>query len=28
LVGVLGVHTIAMGLPVLLDELKKVETRT
>jgi len=28
LVSVLGVHTIAMGLPVLLDELKKVETRT
>jgi alkylhydroperoxidase/carboxymuconolactone decarboxylase family protein YurZ len=27
LVSVLGVHTIAMGLPVLLDELKKVETR-
>jgi alkylhydroperoxidase/carboxymuconolactone decarboxylase family protein YurZ len=27
LVSVLGVHTIAMGLPVLLDELKKAETR-
>jgi alkylhydroperoxidase/carboxymuconolactone decarboxylase family protein YurZ len=27
LVSVLGVHTISMGLPVLLDELKKVETR-
>jgi alkylhydroperoxidase/carboxymuconolactone decarboxylase family protein YurZ len=28
LVSVLGVHTISMGLPVLLDELKKVETRS
>jgi alkylhydroperoxidase/carboxymuconolactone decarboxylase family protein YurZ len=28
LVSVLGVHTIAMGLPVLLDELQKAETRT
>jgi alkylhydroperoxidase/carboxymuconolactone decarboxylase family protein YurZ len=27
LVSVLGVHTISMGLPVLLDELKKAETR-
>jgi alkylhydroperoxidase/carboxymuconolactone decarboxylase family protein YurZ len=27
LVSVLGVHTISMGLPVLLDELKKMETR-
>jgi alkylhydroperoxidase/carboxymuconolactone decarboxylase family protein YurZ len=27
LVSVVGVHTIAMGLPVLLDELKKAETR-
>jgi alkylhydroperoxidase/carboxymuconolactone decarboxylase family protein YurZ len=27
LVSVLGVHTIAMGLPILLDELKKAETR-
>jgi alkylhydroperoxidase/carboxymuconolactone decarboxylase family protein YurZ len=27
LVSVLGIHTIAMGLPVLLDELKKLETR-
>ena len=27
LVSVLGVHTVSMGLPVLLDELKKVETR-
>ena len=28
LVSVLGVHTIAMGLPVLLDERKKAETRS
>ena len=27
LVSVLGVHTIAMGLPVLLDELEKAKTR-
>jgi alkylhydroperoxidase/carboxymuconolactone decarboxylase family protein YurZ len=27
LVSVLGVHTMSMGLPILLDELKKVETR-
>jgi alkylhydroperoxidase/carboxymuconolactone decarboxylase family protein YurZ len=27
LVSVLGIHTVSMGLPVLLDELKKVETR-
>lgn len=27
LVSVLGVHTISMGLPILLDELKKAETR-
>jgi alkylhydroperoxidase/carboxymuconolactone decarboxylase family protein YurZ len=27
LVSVLGVHTISMGLPVLLDELQKAETR-
>jgi hypothetical protein len=27
LVSVLGVHTISMGLPVLLDELNKVGTR-
>jgi alkylhydroperoxidase/carboxymuconolactone decarboxylase family protein YurZ len=27
LVSVLGVHTIAMGLPVLLDDLKKAEAR-
>lgn len=27
LVSVLGVHTISMGLPVLMDELKKAETR-
>jgi alkylhydroperoxidase/carboxymuconolactone decarboxylase family protein YurZ len=27
LVSVLGVHTVSMGLPVLLDELKKAETR-
>ena len=27
LVSVLGVHTISMGLPILLDELKKVGTR-
>ena len=27
LVSVLGVHTVSMGLPILLDELKKVGTR-
>jgi alkylhydroperoxidase/carboxymuconolactone decarboxylase family protein YurZ len=27
LVSVLGVHTVSMGLPILLDELKKAETR-
>jgi alkylhydroperoxidase/carboxymuconolactone decarboxylase family protein YurZ len=27
LVSVLGVHTISMGLPILLDELKKADTR-
>ena len=27
LVSVLGVHTISMGLPILLDELNKAETR-
>jgi hypothetical protein len=27
LVSVPGVHTIGMGWPVLLDELKKAETR-
>src|SRR5580698_9900785 len=27
LVSVLGIHTIAMGLPMLLDELKKAESR-
>jgi alkylhydroperoxidase/carboxymuconolactone decarboxylase family protein YurZ len=27
LTSVLGVHTIAVGLPILLDEIKKAETR-
>jgi alkylhydroperoxidase/carboxymuconolactone decarboxylase family protein YurZ len=27
LVSVLGIHTVSMGLPVLLDELKKAEAR-